>query len=132
MILVTGPTGSGKTTTLYASLEAINSAEKKIITIEDPVEYRLSGVTQIQVKPGIGLTFARGMRHIVRQDPDVVLVGEIRDRETAAPVGPAQKSGPVSGAFSANDGHRGRDRAPTSGMVRKMRSSRQVLYPKIA
>ncbi len=83
MILVTGPTGSGKTTTLYAALERINSLEKKIITIEDPVEYRLSGVTQMQVKPSIGLTFARGLRHIVRQDPDVVLVGEIRDRETA-------------------------------------------------
>jgi general secretion pathway protein E len=83
MILVTGPTGSGKTTTLYAALERINSSEKKIITIEDPVEYRLSGVTQMQVKPAIGLTFARGLRHIVRQDPDVVLVGEIRDRETA-------------------------------------------------
>jgi general secretion pathway protein E len=83
MILVTGPTGSGKTTTLYAALERINSPEKKIITIEDPVEYRLSGVTQMQVKPAIGLTFARGLRHIVRQDPDVVLVGEIRDRETA-------------------------------------------------
>jgi general secretion pathway protein E len=83
MILVTGPTGSGKTTTLYAALERINSPEKKIITIEDPVEYRLSGVTQMQVKPTIGLTFARGLRHIVRQDPDVVLVGEIRDRETA-------------------------------------------------
>jgi len=83
MILVTGPTGSGKTTTLYAALERINSSEKKIITIEDPVEYRLSGVTQMQVKPSIELTFARGLRHIVRQDPDVVLVGEIRDRETA-------------------------------------------------
>lgn len=83
MILVTGPTGSGKTTTLYAALERINAPEKKIITIEDPVEYRLAGVTQMQVKPGIGLTFARGLRHIVRQDPDVVLVGEIRDRETA-------------------------------------------------
>jgi general secretion pathway protein E len=83
MILVTGPTGSGKTTTLYAALERINSIEKKIITIEDPVEYRLKGVTQMQVKPSIGLTFARGLRHIVRQDPDVVLVGEIRDRETA-------------------------------------------------
>jgi type II secretory ATPase GspE/PulE/Tfp pilus assembly ATPase PilB-like protein len=83
MILVTGPTGSGKTTTLYAALERINSPEKKIITIEDPVEYRLAGVTQMQVKPTIGLTFARGLRHIVRQDPDVVLVGEIRDRETA-------------------------------------------------
>ena len=83
MVLVTGPTGSGKTTTLYAALELINSPEKKIITIEDPVEYRLAGVTQMQVKPSIGLTFARGLRHIVRQDPDVVLVGEIRDRETA-------------------------------------------------
>jgi general secretion pathway protein E len=83
MILVTGPTGSGKTTTLYGALERINSPDKKIITIEDPVEYRLSGVTQMQVKPSIELTFARGLRHIVRQDPDVVLVGEIRDRETA-------------------------------------------------
>jgi general secretion pathway protein E len=83
MLLVTGPTGSGKTTTLYAALERINSPDKKIITIEDPVEYRLTGVTQMQVKPAIGLTFARGLRHIVRQDPDVVLVGEIRDRETA-------------------------------------------------
>ena len=83
MLLVTGPTGSGKTTTLYAALERINSPDKKIITIEDPVEYRLAGVTQMQVKPAIGLTFARGLRHIVRQDPDVILVGEIRDRETA-------------------------------------------------
>ena len=83
MILVTGPTGSGKTTTLYGALERINSPDKKIITIEDPVEYRLAGVTQMQVKPSIELTFARGLRHIVRQDPDVVLVGEIRDRETA-------------------------------------------------
>ncbi|MCK9375846.1 MAG: Flp pilus assembly complex ATPase component TadA [Syntrophobacterales bacterium] len=83
MILVTGPTGSGKTTTLYAALERINSPEKKIITVEDPVEYRLKGVTQMQVKPSIGLTFARSLRHIVRQDPEVILVGEIRDRETA-------------------------------------------------
>ncbi len=83
MILVTGPTGSGKTTTLYAALERINSPDKKIITIEDPVEYRLAGVTQMQVKSSIGLSFARALRHIVRQDPDVVLVGEIRDRETA-------------------------------------------------
>jgi len=83
MILVTGPTGSGKTTTLYAALERINSVEKKIITVEDPVEYRMAGVIQMQVKPDIGLTFARGLRHIVRQDPDVILVGEIRDRETA-------------------------------------------------
>ncbi len=83
MLLVTGPTGSGKTTTLYGALEIINSPDKKIITIEDPVEYRLAGVTQMQVKSSIGLTFARALRHIVRQDPDVVLVGEIRDRETA-------------------------------------------------
>lgn len=83
ILLVTGPTGSGKTTTLYAALRTINSVEKKIITIEDPVEYQLEGVNQIQVKPKIGLTFASGLRHIVRQDPDVILVGEIRDRETA-------------------------------------------------
>jgi general secretion pathway protein E len=83
MLLVTGPTGSGKTTTLYGALEIINSPDKKIITIEDPVEYRLAGVTQMQVKSSIGLTFAKALRHIVRQDPDVVLVGEIRDRETA-------------------------------------------------
>jgi general secretion pathway protein E len=83
IILVTGPTGAGKTTTLYAALRQINSVEKKVITIEDPVEYQLEGVNQIQVKPKIGLTFAAGLRHIVRQDPDVILVGEIRDRETA-------------------------------------------------
>ncbi len=83
IILVTGPTGSGKTTTLYAALDKINSPDRKIITIEDPVEYQLNGVNQIQVKPKIGLTFANGLRHIVRQDPDVILVGEIRDGETA-------------------------------------------------
>jgi general secretion pathway protein E len=83
MLLVTGPTGSGKTTTLYAALDKINSPGKKIITIEDPVEYQLRGVNQIHVKPKIGLTFAAGLRHIVRQDPDVIMVGEIRDVETA-------------------------------------------------
>ena len=83
MILVTGPTGSGKTTTLYGALQKINDPEKKIITIEDPVEYQLSGVNQIQVKPQIGLSFANGLRSIVRQDPDVIMVGEIRDPETA-------------------------------------------------
>jgi general secretion pathway protein E len=83
MVLVTGPTGSGKTTTLYGGLEKINSPDKKIITIEDPVEYQLSGVNQIHVKPQIGLTFASGLRSIVRQDPDVIMVGEIRDPETA-------------------------------------------------
>jgi len=83
MILVTGPTGSGKTTTLYASLDKINSAEKNILTIEDPVEYRLSGIRQSQVHPKAQLTFASGLRSILRQDPDVIMVGEIRDRETA-------------------------------------------------
>ena len=83
MILVTGPTGSGKTSTLYATLSKINSSEKKIITLEDPVEYQLNGVNQIQVNPKIGMTFANGLRSIVRQDPDIILVGEIRDRETA-------------------------------------------------
>jgi general secretion pathway protein E len=83
MILVTGPTGSGKTSTLYATLSLLNSAENKVITLEDPVEYQLRGVNQIQVNPGIGLTFASGLRSIVRQDPDIILVGEIRDRETA-------------------------------------------------
>jgi general secretion pathway protein E len=82
ILLVTGPTGSGKTTTLYAALDKINSPEKKIITIEDPVEYQLKGINQIAVRPRIGLTFASGLRHIVRQDPDVVMVGEIRDLET--------------------------------------------------
>jgi len=83
MILVTGPTGSGKTTTLYGALQKINDPGKKIITIEDPVEYQLGGVNQIQVKPQIGLSFANGLRSIVRQDPDVIMVGEIRDAETA-------------------------------------------------
>lgn len=83
MVLVTGPTGSGKTSTLYTTLAKINSPESKIITLEDPVEYQLHGVNQIQVNPKIGLTFAGGLRSIVRQDPDIILVGEIRDKETA-------------------------------------------------
>lgn len=83
IILVTGPTGSGKSTTLYAALNILNSAEKKIMTIEDPVEYRLDGVNQLQAKPKIGLTFAAGLRSFLRQDPDIMLVGEIRDKETA-------------------------------------------------
>jgi general secretion pathway protein E len=83
IILVTGPTGSGKTTTLYGALDKINSPDKKIITVEDPVEYQLKGVNQIQVKPQIGLNFASTLRHIVRQDPDVIMIGEIRDLETA-------------------------------------------------
>jgi general secretion pathway protein E len=83
IFLVTGPTGSGKSTTLYSALKRINQADKKIITIEDPVEYQMDGINQIHVNTQIGLTFASGLRHIVRQDPDVIMVGEIRDRETA-------------------------------------------------
>jgi general secretion pathway protein E len=83
IILNTGPTGSGKTTTLYAVLSSINKANINIITIEDPIEYQIKGISQIQVNPKIDLTFARGLRSIVRQDPDVILVGEIRDKETA-------------------------------------------------
>jgi len=83
IVLVTGPTGSGKTTTLYGALNEIYSEELKIITVEDPVEYQLHGVNQMQVHPQIGLSFANGLRHIVRQDPDVIMVGEIRDGETA-------------------------------------------------
>ena len=83
IVLVTGPTGGGKTTTLYAGLERINSPDKKIITIEDPVEYQILGINQIQVNNKVNLTFANGLRSILRQDPDIVLVGEIRDRETA-------------------------------------------------
>jgi general secretion pathway protein E len=83
IVLVTGPTGSGKTTTLYAGLSRINSTDKNIITIEDPIEYQLHGVGQIQVNPKIELTFAGGLRSILRQDPDVIMVGEIRDSETA-------------------------------------------------
>lgn len=83
MVLVTGPTGSGKTTTLYAALNEIRTDEDKIITIEDPVEYQLKGITQIPVNEKKGLTFARGLRSILRHDPDKIMVGEIRDNETA-------------------------------------------------
>jgi type IV pilus assembly protein PilB len=82
MILVTGPTGSGKTTTLYSALNFINKPEKNIVTIEDPVEYQLEGINQIQIKPLIGLTFASSLRTILRQDPDIIMIGEIRDLET--------------------------------------------------
>jgi len=83
IFLVTGPTGSGKSTTLYSALKRINLSDKKIITIEDPVEYQMDGINHLHVNTQIGLTFASGLRHIVRQDPDVIMVGEIRDRETA-------------------------------------------------
>jgi type IV pilus assembly protein PilB len=82
-VLVTGPTGSGKSTTLYAALQLLNTPEKNIITVEDPVEYEMAGLTQVQVAPKVGLTFAAGLRAMVRADPDVIMVGEIRDRETA-------------------------------------------------
>ena len=83
IIFVTGPTGSGKTTTLYACLSKINSTEIKIVTVEDPIEYQLKGVNQMQVQPKIGLSFATGLRHILRHDPDVMMIGEVRDYETA-------------------------------------------------
>lgn len=83
MFLITGPTGSGKTTTLYAALNEINSTEKNVVTVEDPVEYILAGINQTQVNPKARMTFATGLRAILRQDPDVILVGEIRDSETA-------------------------------------------------
>jgi general secretion pathway protein E len=83
IFLVTGPTGSGKSTTLYSALKRINQTDKKIITVEDPVEYQMDGINQMHVNTQIGLTFSTGLRHIVRQDPDVIMVGEIRDRDTA-------------------------------------------------
>src|SRR5678810_774720 len=83
MVLITGPTGSGKTTTLYAALSELNAGEEKMITIEDPVEYQLEGIVQIPVNEKKGLTFARGLRSVLRHDPDKIMVGEIRDEETA-------------------------------------------------
>ncbi|CAA2142184.1 GspE/PulE family protein [Hyphomicrobium sp. ghe19] len=93
MVLVTGPTGSGKTTTLYASLAQLDRAGQKIFTVEDPIEYELSGVNQTQVKPDIGLTFASSLRSLMRQDPDVILIGEIRDLETAEIAGQSSLTG---------------------------------------
>jgi type IV pilus assembly protein PilB len=84
MLLVTGPTGSGKTTTLYSALQELNTEDVNIITVEDPVEYQLGGINQVQAKPEVGLTFATGLRSILRQDPDIVMIGEIRDNETAS------------------------------------------------
>jgi type IV pilus assembly protein PilB len=83
MLLVTGPTGSGKTTTLYSLLQLLNTPERNIVTVEDPVEYRLDGITQVQIRPQAGMTFASALRSILRQDPDIILIGEIRDLETA-------------------------------------------------
>jgi type II secretory ATPase GspE/PulE/Tfp pilus assembly ATPase PilB-like protein len=84
MILVTGPTGSGKSSTLYTTLNWVKSPTKNIITVEDPIEYQLEGVNQVQINPKAGVTFAAGLRSILRQDPNVIMVGEIRDQETAA------------------------------------------------
>ena len=83
IILVTGPTGSGKTTTLYASLIELNTPDRKVLTVEDPIEYQLDGVNQVQIKPQIGLSFAHVLRSMLRHDPDVIMIGEIRDLETA-------------------------------------------------
>ena len=83
IILVTGPTGSGKSTTLYTALQELNTETVNIITVEDPVEYQIKGVNQVQVKSNIGMTFSAGLRSILRQDPDIIMVGEIRDSETA-------------------------------------------------
>jgi general secretion pathway protein E len=83
ILLVTGPTGSGKTTTLYTGLTNINAVSRNIVTVEDPIEYQLQGINQTQIKPQIGLNFAAMLRSILRQDPDVIMVGEIRDLETA-------------------------------------------------
>jgi type II secretory ATPase GspE/PulE/Tfp pilus assembly ATPase PilB-like protein len=93
LVLVAGPTGSGKTTTLYACLRALAAPTRSLITIEDPIEYRLDGVTQVEVHPSRGLSFARGLRAILRQDPDVIMVGEIRDRDTARVAGRAAAAG---------------------------------------
>jgi len=83
IILICGPTGSGKTTTLYSVISKLNTAKVNIVTLEDPIEYKISGVNQVQINPGVGLTFASGLRSFLRQDPNIILVGEIRDRETA-------------------------------------------------
>src|SRR5690606_6925794 len=83
ILLVTGPTGSGKTTTLYTALSKLNTPDVKIITVEDPVEYQIEGINQIQAKPAIGLDFSHALRSIVRQDPDIIMIGEMRDLETA-------------------------------------------------
>ena len=105
LILVCGPTGSGKTTTLYAAITMLNSSEKNFVTIEDPVEYQLENINQIQVKESIGLTFAKVLKHTLRQDPDIILVGEIRDRETAETAIQASLTGHlVLSTLHTNDG----------------------------
>ena len=109
-VLVTGPTGSGKSTTLYAALGLVNTPEKNIITIEDPVEYQVPGITQVQVNPKAGLTFGQGLRSMLRADPDIIMVGEIRDAETAQIAIEAALTGPPR-ALDAP--HERRARAPS-------------------
>src|ERR1700759_4482530 len=117
IFLVTGPTGSGKSTTLYSALKRINLPDKKIITIEDPVEYQMDGINQLHVNNQIGLTFAQGLRHIVRQDPDVIMVGEIRDRETADIAIRSSLTGPfVFSTLPPNDGPSAVTRLTDMGM----------------
>jgi Tfp pilus assembly ATPase PilU len=111
-MLVTGPTGSGKSTTLYAALQRVNSPDKNIITVEDPIEYQIAGISQIQVRPKIGLTFAAGLRSILRQDPDVILVGEIRDHETAEMAVQASLTGHLGLLHAAHERQRGLHHAP--------------------
>ena len=111
IVMVTGPTGSGKSTTLYSFLTSINSVQRRIITIEEPVEYRLPGVSQIDVKPEIGLSFANGLRHILRQDPNVIMVGEIRDGETADIAIRAALTGHLVFSHAAHERRRGRHHA---------------------
>ena len=112
IFLVTGPTGSGKSTSLYAFLSTINSVHKRIITIEEPVEYELKGINQIAVRPEIGLTFAMGLRHILRQDPNVIMVGEIRDLETAEIAIRAALTGPLGVQHAAHERRAERLHAP--------------------
>ena len=115
MIVVTGPTGSGKTTTLTAALASLNDATRKILTIEDPVEYEIAGVAQSQVKAAVGLTFATALRAFMRQDPDVIMVGEIRDSETAR-IADAGLADRPSGHDDPAHQHGGRQRSPGSSI----------------
>jgi type II secretory ATPase GspE/PulE/Tfp pilus assembly ATPase PilB-like protein len=125
IILVTGPTGSGKTSTLYTALNEINDAVRKIITIEDPIEYQLKGINQIQVSEKAGLTFARGLRSILRHDPDVILVGEIRDQETGADRGAGFAHWPF-GFLDAPHQRRARSSYPSRGYGRRALSRRVI------
>ena len=101
IVLITGPTGSGKSSTLYAALNRLNSEQVNIITIEDPVEYQLEGINQIQVNTNVGMTFAAGLRSILRQDPNIIMVGEIRDKETAETAVRASLTGHLVLKYSA-------------------------------